>query len=109
MAIEKRKGNTIPMAASSDRSFVRFKVSVNHTVASPTKAAPAISRGEDRSWVRKKARTIPSRIVWVMESDIIDIFLSTRKTPGREQAMATITAISWISNCGDIRITSSVY
>ena len=50
----------------------------------------------------KNASTIPSNMVWVIESAIMDILRSTKNTPGSAQATATITAMSCISRCGEI-------
>jgi hypothetical protein len=93
MAILKSRGNTIPMAESSDTSLVLFNISVKNTVITPIKAAPTIKRGEVKLFTIKNPITIPNKIVWVIASDIIDIFLRTKNTPGREHATATITAM----------------
>ncbi len=93
-AIEKSSGKMIPIAESSTTRRVFTSISVSQTVMTPTAAAPVIKRGDDMSPVAKNARTIPSRIVWVIESDIIAIFRSTRKAPGSAHDTEMITAMS---------------
>src|SRR5918992_439243 len=94
----KRVGNTSPMAASSRTSSVLFKSSTRATVKRPVAAAPAMRRGDERSSTTKKARTIPSRIEWLIASLTSARRRRTRKTPGKAQATATVAAISWISS-----------
>ena len=59
--------------------------------------APIISKGESRFPVRRKARIIPKRTVWLMASVSMDIFRSTRKFPGKAQLTAVKRAITSIS------------
>ena len=90
----KSSGKVRPMAESSETRRERWSVSASQTVRSPTDAAPRIRSGEVRLCVARKARTIPSRSVWVIASDIMDIRRNTRKQPGSAQATATSAAIS---------------
>ena len=91
-AMEKRAGNTSPIAVSSRTSPVRLTISTRTTVANPTTAAPPISSGDRRSATTKNASTMPSRTVWLMASLIMDMRRSIRKAPGIAHAAATTTA-----------------
>ena len=99
IAILNKKGNTRPIDESSCNVVFWLISSVKKTVNIPTSPAPIISNGLVKSLVIKKAITIPSKIVCVIESIIMDIFLRIKNGPNNEQAAETKLTANKISNC----------
>ena len=93
----------MPTDASSAKRRVRHNNSDSQTVKIPVAAAPRTNKGEVRSFVKKKAATMPKRTVCVMASAVIDIRLKTKNTPGMLQATETTVIIESISVCAFIR------
>ena len=58
-----KAGKINPIEASSFTNFVCSKVEINHTVNTPTKAAPTINTGEFKLPVKKNPNTIPNNTV----------------------------------------------
>ena len=94
----KRNGKTIPMDASFFTSLERLTASMREIASTPLAAAPIMRIGDDKSFTRKKASIMPSRMEWLIASVIMDILLRTRNAPGMEHEAATIMATSCISN-----------
>ena len=76
--IEKSAGKTMPMDASSGTNRLRIRVSMSTTVKTPVMAAATSKSGELRSWVTKKAMTMPGRMACEMASDTMAVRRRTR-------------------------------
>ena len=92
-----KKGNTIPIAASGRIYRRRCIHSTAYTVPTPIAVAPMMSQGEFKSFVTKKANTMPKKTVCVMASTIIDKRRNTKNVPIRLQLMPVTVAIPHIS------------